>query len=276
MPFTPEDFLRDRGVPIDDPEHQRIHTLIKPLQAFTIEFLNDGPPAERVKTTLPAIRALEAEMPAILRLHAELGQQAVAALLQAGDAVLRGKSYVWDSATIEFVKAILLRYVNEPGPAPDPESTRLGQSEKEDRRDHALRIEAAKGLMSLAGVSAGLAGELRPVILKLAGDPEDEVRFEFMNRLMFLFKTAPDLMWELLERLAGEEQKANVLRVGVSSMQRIAWFDAARIATLAEKIFVRLPADDEDTEDARLGCSDIFAGLAVHQNDARVSRCSTS
>jgi hypothetical protein len=269
MPFTSEDFLRDRGVPIDDPEHQRIHTLIKPLQAFTIEFLNEGPPAERVKTTLPAIRALEAEMPAILRLHAELGQQAVAALLQAVDAVLRGKSYVWDSATIEFVKAILLRYVNEPGPAPDPESTRQGQSEKEDRRDHALRIEAAKGLMSLAGVSAGLAGELRPVILKLARDPEDEIRFEFMNRLMFLFKTAPDLMRELLERLAGEEQKANVLRVGVSSMQRIAWFDAARIATLAEKIFVRLPADDEDTEDARLGCSDIFAGLAVHQNDAR-------
>jgi len=268
VPFTPEDFLRDQGVPVDDPEHQRIHALIKPLQAFTIEFLNGGPPAERIKTTLPAIRALEAEMPAILRLHAELGQQAVAALLQAVDAVLRGKGYVWDSATIEFVKAILLRYVTEPSPASGPESARQEESTKEDRRNRALRVEAAKGLMSLAGVSAGLADKLRPAILKLAGDPDDEIRFEFMNRLMFLFKTAPDLMWELLKRLADEEQKGNVLRVGVSSMQRIAWFDPARIATLAEKIFVRLPADDEDTEDARFGCSDIFAGLAVHQNDA--------
>ncbi len=269
MPFTPEDFLRDRGVPVDDPEHQRIHALIKPLQAFTIEFLNDGPPAERVRATLPAIRALEAEMPAIQRLHAELRQQAVATLLQAVDAVLRGKGDVWDSATIDFVKAILLRYVTEPSPASDPESTRQAESANEDRGDRALRIEAAKGLMSLAGISSGLAAELRPVVLKLVGDPEDEIRFEFMNRLMFLFKTAPDLMWELLERLAGEEQKGSVLRVGVSSMQRIAGVDAARIATLAEKIFVRLPADDGETEDARLGCSDIFAGLAIHQNDAR-------
>ncbi len=193
----------------------------------------------------------------------------VAAPREPSNPVLRGRGCVWDSATIEFVKAILLRYVTEPGPAPDPESTRQEESTKEDRRNRALRIEAAKGLMSLAGVSAELADELRPVILKLAGDPEDEIRFEFMNRLMFLFKTAPDLMWELLERLADEEQKGSVLRVGVSSMQRIAGVDAARIATLAEKIFVRLPADDDDTEDARLGCSDIFAGLAIHQNDAR-------
>ncbi|MFN7994869.1 MAG: hypothetical protein U0Q18_14785 [Bryobacteraceae bacterium] len=268
VPFTPEDFLRDQGVPVDDPEHQRIHALIRPLQDFTIEFLNDGPPAERVTTTLPAIRALEAEMPTILRLHAQLGQEAVAALLQAVDAVLRGKGYLWDSATIEFLKTIILRYVTGPSPSPDLESTGQAQSAKEDYSNCALRIEAAKGLMSLAGVSAGLADELRPVILKLASDPEDEIRFEFMNRLMFLFKTAPALMWKLLERLADEEQKGNVLRVGVSSMQRIAGLDAARIAALAEKIFVRLAADDDDREDARLGCSDIFAGLAVHQSDA--------
>jgi hypothetical protein len=269
VPFTPEDFLRERGVPVDDPEHQRLHALINPLQAFAIECLNDGPPAKRVETMLPAIRALESEMPAILRLHAELGQQAVAALLQAVDAVLRGKGYAWDNATIEFLKALLLRCVTEPSPAPDPKNTDQGQSADEDRRDRTLRIEAAKGLMSLAGVSAELAEELRSGILTLASDPEDQIRFEFMNRLMFLFKTAPDLMWALLERLAEDEQKGSVLRVGVSSMQRIAGVDAARIAALAEKIFVRLPTADDDTENAHLGCSDIFAGLAVHQNEAR-------
>jgi phage baseplate assembly protein W len=116
VPFTQEDFLRDRGVPVDDPEHERILSLVKPLQAFTIEFLNEGPPTERVKTTLPAVRALEAEMPAILKLHSELAQQAVGALLQAADAVLRSKAYVWDNATIDFFKALLLRYVADPSP----------------------------------------------------------------------------------------------------------------------------------------------------------------
>jgi len=89
-----------------------------------------------------------------------------------------------------------------------------------------------------------------------------------MNRLLFLFKTAPDLMWELLERLAEKEEKGKVLSVGVASMQRIAGFDAARTANLTEKIFLRLQAEDDDTEEARIGCCHIFAGLAIHQKEA--------
>jgi hypothetical protein len=85
VPFNEEDFLRDRGVPVDDSEHKRILSLIKPLQAFAIEFHNDGPSAERVETMLPAIRGLEGEMPAIRKLDPELAQQAIIALLQAAD-----------------------------------------------------------------------------------------------------------------------------------------------------------------------------------------------
>lgn len=58
MPVTQQDSFRGRGVPVDDPEHERTLSLAKPLQAFTIEFTNDGAPPDRVKITLPAIRAL--------------------------------------------------------------------------------------------------------------------------------------------------------------------------------------------------------------------------
>jgi len=58
MLFTQQDSLRDRGVPVDDPEHERTLSLVKPLQAFTIEFANDGPPPDRVKIILQAIRTL--------------------------------------------------------------------------------------------------------------------------------------------------------------------------------------------------------------------------
>jgi hypothetical protein len=266
--FTQQDFLRDRGVPVDDSEHQRILSLVKPLQAFAIAFINDGPPPERVETILPAIRALEAEMLAIQKLHSEVAKQAVVALLQASDAVLRSKAYVWDNATIDFFKAILLRFVADPTPAPNPGTSEQAQDAQQDLNNTAFRIEAAKSIMSLVGVNSGLADELRPTILRLADDPEDEIRFEFMNRLLFLFRTGPDLMWELLERLADREQKRKVLRVGVGSMQRIAYLDAGRIANLAEKIFLKLPAEDDDTEEARVGCGDIFAGLAIHQKEA--------
>ena len=69
-----------------------------------------------------------------MRLHAEPGQQAVAALLQAVGAVLRAKGYAWDNATIEFLKALLLSCVTERSPAPDPKNTDRGQSADEDRR----------------------------------------------------------------------------------------------------------------------------------------------
>jgi len=58
MPFTRQVSSRDRGVPVDDPEHERTLSLVKPLQAFTIEFTNDGPPPDQVKIILPAICAL--------------------------------------------------------------------------------------------------------------------------------------------------------------------------------------------------------------------------
>lgn len=31
---------------------------------------------------------------------------------------------------------------------------------------------------------------------------------------------------------------------------------------------LKLPAEDDETKEARLGCSDIFAGLAIHQKEA--------
>jgi hypothetical protein len=243
-------------VPVDDREHKRILALIKPLQAFAIEFLNDGPPAERVEAMLPAIRGLEGEMPATRKLHPELAQQAIIALLQGADTALRSDTYIWDSETVDYFKAVLLPFVADPPPA--------GEENLKAR----ARIEAAKGVMSVARINAARAEELRPTILELRDDPEDEIRHELMNRLLFLFKTAPALMWHLLDGLAESETKGRVLAAGVGSMRRIASIDAARISSLAERIFLRLPAADKDTEEARLGCSDIFAGLAVYQEDA--------
>ena len=38
VPFTEEDYLRDRGVPVNDEEHKRILSLVKPLHSFAMEF----------------------------------------------------------------------------------------------------------------------------------------------------------------------------------------------------------------------------------------------
>ena len=88
--------------------------------------------------------------------------------------------------------------------------------------------------------------ELKFMLTSLAAnghDPDDEIRHEIMNRLLFLFKTARALMWQLLDCLAENETNGSVLRVGIASMQRIAGIDAPRISALTEKIFTRYPLD---------------------------------
>ena len=172
--------------------------------------------------------------------------------------MLRSETYPWDSQVLNSFKQMLLVYIAD--------TQHAGAEYREAR---AIRREAAKGILSLARINATLAAELQPTLLKLRDDADDEIRHELMNRLGFLFKTAPALMWEVLEDFAEREIQGGVLRVGVSFMQRIAGFEAAKISALCEKIFLRVSVDSEETKEARLGCSNIFAGLAVHQEDPR-------
>src|SRR5262249_2338647 len=102
--FTQDDFLRERGVPVEDPEHQRLLAILQPLAQFTTEFLNGTPPAERITAILPSIRALEAEASAIETLHSQLKSQSLIDLNRTCDAILRNDQYPWDSETLDLIR----------------------------------------------------------------------------------------------------------------------------------------------------------------------------
>jgi hypothetical protein len=263
--FTQEDFLLDRGVPIDDPEHKRILALAGPLASFGSEFLNNPPPAARVAEILPVMRALYAEEATLHQLHAQLASGAVIDLLRACEAVLRSADFSWDSDTLEFIKTVILRFANDPNPAYDPEEDDRFQEPR--ICGAAPRIDAARAIMGLARRDANWANDLRAVIVKLAGDPVAEVRYEIINRLTMVYKTAPDLMWQLLDKLAREEENRGVLQICAGVLQQCANVDPPRIAQLAENIFQRLPAEGRGVEEVRKRCCNVFAGLAIWHED---------
>ncbi|MCU1336692.1 MAG: hypothetical protein JWO19_2273 [Bryobacterales bacterium] len=258
--FDPEEYLRDKGVPLEDPEHQRLRNLMRPLGAFNSEFLNGAPPPDRIAAILPIVRALNAEAVALQQVHQELRNQGFVDLVQTAAVILRSNEYKWDQETLALIRSIVLGAVGDSQPEPD---TQQGNDTEEAISFNAPRIEGAQALMRLARRDPDMATELRPVIVQLAADPVASVRFQIAYRLLDLYHTERDLMWQFLEQFSQKEEHREVLQATLGVLQRAASVDPPKVAGLTLNIFDRMPFDGNRVTEARDQCSNIFISLMV-------------
>jgi hypothetical protein len=259
--FDHNDYLGELGVPLDDPDHQRLLAMIKPLSQFSNEFLNATPPADRISAILPAIRMFDAETSAWEGLHAELKCHGLTELVRIFEVVLRNDEFSWDAETLKWIRGIIARASADPEPEPNPD--RDEHFQESQSWGTAPRIVAAQAVMVLAYRDANKFAEVRPLIVDLARDPVATVRFQVATRLNHLFEAAPDLMWQLFERIAGNEENRGVIRGALDSLQRCAYLSPARTARLALTIFNRTPTDGPGAKDVREQCTNIFVSFAV-------------
>ena len=120
--------------------------------------------------------------------------------------------------------------------------------------------------MALARHPECLDAELIETIRTLADDPVAAVRLQITDHLGYLYLTAPDLMWELLEHFARMEPNRGVLRATLHVLQRIACSNPTRTAALATAMFNRV-TDGTGAQDVRDACVNIFGGLLVWQQE---------
>jgi len=268
--FAMEDFLREQGVPLEDPEHARLLALTRPIGEFGSEFLNDTPDESHIRAILPDLRALDAETPAIQSLHPELRSQTLTNLAEACEAVLRNDAFPFDTETLDLFRAIILRAAADADAEPDPERDEAFQ--KHPSWGASPRLEGAQALMALAHRSAELTAELRPVILRLSEDPVATVRFQVARRAGHLFRTDRELMWSLLERFCAEEANRGVLQGALDVLQGCANVDPPRVAALALRVFERMPEDGDGVNQVRDQCCNLFSGLGIwHQEPVSLS-----
>ena len=263
LPYEEEEYLKEQGVPIEAEPNRRILELEQPLKAFKNQHGSTVPPLEEALAVLPALRALHEalERADIDGVHPRQQDHAWGILAEACAHIARIKNLSCKEELGSFVKDVLLKASRYPQPVYDPE--RDAQFDAHPSWGRAARIEAAEGLITLAYKSDCATSDVLETIEKLSGDAVPAVRFQIAARLHLLHRTAPALMWRIMEQMAREEKSRGVLQgLLVWPLKRLAKVDPDRVDELTVAILERIdkgPGADE----VREHCIRLLAGLYV-------------
>ncbi|WP_315730732.1 MULTISPECIES: ATP-binding protein [unclassified Bradyrhizobium] len=122
-------------------------------------------------------------------------------------------------------------------------------AEQDESRDEASlasvrggRVDGAEAIMYLCRVDAGTAVRFSGDLRRLVGDAHPAVRFAVAWRLVMLWDTARDLMWELADTIAERETNPRVLRFFADFLIRVLHVDPAHVERL---VFALLPKAEQ-------------------------------
>lgn len=267
--YTDEDHLKDQGVPVDEEQNRRILDLSQPAKAFAAKYQNATPTPEEVASIIPHLRSLHqaltaAEVDGVHELQSDAGWGDLA---DACASVVKLEEWACGSEEGEFVKAVLLESSLHPEPEPRPEN--YDHFDRHPSWGPAARIDAAVGLILLASHQSCVDDELLAAVERLAlRDEVPAVRFQVAIRLNTLYRTAPDLMWRLLDTLSREEERCGILQFLLNGpLQILAPHHPDRITEFTRNIFERT-RDGEGAQEVRKRCAAIFVGLYLWQGQA--------
>jgi hypothetical protein len=245
------------------PAHQDgpLQQLVQPLSTFVNEHRNKVPATDAIRAALPHLAAL---MVTLDQASAAPDSRTYSTLAEACTAMVRNDEFPTTASDCDLLKAAVLMAVTQADPTPDPTSD--ASIEEGHGWSMSARTEGAEAVMSLARHRECLDDELIDIIKTLADDPVAAVRLQIADHLAYLYLTAPDLMWELLERRARLEPNRGVMRATLRVLQRIACSNPPKTAALATTIFNRA-TDGTGARDVRDACVNIFGGLLVWQQE---------
>ena len=249
--------------PAPTTEDIELAALLKPVTAFADQQLNTAPSSEAIAAILPHIKQLD---DVITKPHAALTPafvtEAFTEIARCGVAI--GRTDELTNAEAALLLPIILRVTTQESPAPD-----------DDQDQHlpvtgwgsAPRITAAEAATVLARHPSCCTGETREAIQRLSIDPVPAVRLQVATRVRCLYKTAPDLMWELLDYYAKDEQNPTVVAAALGALGRLPLAHMAKTAALTETIFNRT-TDAPAWKEARDTSIQVFCRLSLWGNDA--------
>lgn len=261
--YDEERHLKDRGVPVDAGANRKIRELEGPVKGFADKHLNSVPTREEVNGVLPALRALhQALSRADDGVHPMQRDYAWGHLAAACACIARTDGISCAAEPGSFVKHVLLEASCHHQPAHRPEYD-AQFDERPGWGSPAARLEAARGLVVLAGHAGCADSEVLRAIERLSCDPVPAVRFQIARYLQALWSTAPDLMWDVIERMSRREESRGVLQgLLAGPLRGLAGAEPDRVADLTKAIFDRV-CEGPGAKAVRRFCMGIFAGLYI-------------
>jgi hypothetical protein len=266
--YTAEDDLRQRGVPTEAPANRRLLDLEAPLREFERAYTNREPAAEAVGAVLPHIAALWEAVGQAPQLGAHEAQvtHSAAVLAAACAAAANGDGLAQGDRAGALIREVLLFASTHPDSAFDARSAEQF-NESQAWGSPTVRIEAAGGLPALAREPSFADPLVQEAIHRLAADDVPAARYQVACRLTLLYRSAPDLMWELLERFLVEEQNRGVLHGALAAATRLSGRHPDRLVPLLVSVLDRV-VEGAGADQVRENVAAILLGLAIWQGRA--------
>ena len=151
-PYSPFDHMRERGVPVDEPQNAKLREAGEELWQFAQKFTNSVPKLADVRRVERAISRLRDELLGATErgIHSAVIDSVEAQLIAACAAAAKCREMDCSSSLGATIKGVLFAGLKSPLPAPHE-----GENEQFDRTPEwgapIQRIEAAAGLGSLLG-----------------------------------------------------------------------------------------------------------------------------
>ncbi|MHB8386397.1 NACHT domain-containing protein [Metallibacterium sp.] len=266
--FGEVEYLAEQGVDVDAEPNRRLRTLEAPVKEFAEQNLNGVPTAEQIKSIVPAMRELReallaAERDGVARQQADHAMHYLVAV-----AARIARTDLKESPEGDLARDILLDGAVHPEPVHHPEYD--AQFDKSPSwGSPAARIEAAAGMTVLARSAPYATQAVRDAIATLAKDPVPAVRYQVACALNTISRTAPELMWGIIEDMCRAESSRSVLQGLVAGpIQNLAPSSVERVVGLLLIILDRVK-DGPGAGTVRNFCIGLISGLHIWRNAAR-------
>ena len=166
-----------------------------------------------------------------------------------------------------FVSSVLLEAAVHPEPIYRPEHD-VDFDNSPAWGGNTPRINAAAGLTTIAQYEDCILPSILEAVERLCFDEVPAVRLQVAGRLFNLYRTAPDMMWRLLDRLSHDEPSRSVLEsFVVFTLQPLARNHADQAADLVKSIYIRTSLGAGASR-VRQACINLFTQLYMYQNHA--------
>ncbi len=269
--YEQEDYLRGVGVPVDEEPNRRIRDLEAPVKEFVEKYRNTVPNSGDAESIMPALKELcqalkNAEVDGV---HPTLSEHGWGELGAACVLIARMEDIDCEDETGRFIRDLLLELSTNPEPIYRPESDE--HFDESPSWSQAPRIKAAQGLILLARKECCADETVLRAIDQLSQDDVPAVRLEIAHRLRFLYTTAKDLMWDIVERMSRTDPSRGVLQFLLGdTLSALSEADIEGVVDLTLTIYNRI-TDGPGSRKVRNGCLDVFNGLYLWKNNARCS-----
>lgn len=266
-PYGEKDYLANYGVPVTAEANLRIQELEEPVKAFSENYLNSSPDTHTLETIFPALQSLYATLQTADTdgVHPQQCNYAWGVLAAACDRIAVLETLSCETDLGRFIKQVLLEASKQPEPIHYPEfDTQFDESQSWG--SPAARIDAAQGLTKLTRHSNCIDDELLATVEQLTYDPVPAVRYQVTSNLLWMYKTAPQLMWRIISRITREEASRGVLHGLLYPLGRLSSSHGESVAELIKVIFDRV-TDGSGSKQIREYCTSIFFGLDVWQDN---------